>query len=90
MGNKKIVLSVSEALLSEIDEISSSENVSRSQWITSVLKSRILSVRKGKNEEALKQGYKEMGKINSRLAEESIVADNEQLLAYEQKLSESE
>lgn len=90
MGNKKIVLSVSEALLSEIDEISSSENVSRSQWITSVLKSRILSVRKRKNEEALKQGYKEMGKINSRLAEESIVADNEQLLAYEQKLSESE
>lgn len=90
MGNKKIVLSVSEALLSEIDEISSSENVSRSQWITSVLKSRILSVRKGKNEEALKQGYKDMGKINSRLAEESIVADNEQLLAYEQKLSESE
>lgn len=90
MGNKKIVLSVSEALLSEIDEISSSENVSRSQWITSVLKSRILSVRKRKNEEALKQGYKDMGKINSRLAEESIVADNEQLLAYEQKLSESE
>lgn len=78
MDNKKIVLSVSEALLSETDEISSSEKVSRA-----------LSVRKSKTE-ALKQGYRDMGKINLRLAEESIVADNEQLLTYEQKLSESE
>ena len=31
-----------------------------------------------------------MGDINRTLAEEGIFADNEQLLTYEQKLSESE
>lgn len=89
MGNKKTAFSVAEALPSETGEISSSENVSRGRRITSALKRRVLSVRKRKTK-ALKQGYKEMGEINLRLAEESIVADNEQLLTYELKLSESE
>lgn len=89
MDNKKIAFSVAEALPSETDEISSPEKVSRSKRITSALKRCALSVRKKKTK-ALKQGYKEMGKINLRLAEESIVADNEQLLTYEHKLSESE
>ncbi len=39
---------------------------------------------------ALKQGYAEMGDINLELAEEFMETDNETLMQYEEKLSESE
>lgn len=90
MGNKKILFFMPEALLSEIDEMSSDENVSRSEWIRRAVKARLLSERKKRTEASLRRGYEEMGSINKRLAEESIAADNEQLLTYELKLSESE
>ena len=54
------------------------------------MQSHILKKRREKNEEALKQGYRAMGEVNLSLAEESVIADNEQLLTYELKLSESE
>lgn len=38
----------------------------------------------------LENGYKEMGDVNLELAEEFLAADNESLLHYEEKLSESE
>ena len=43
-----------------------------------------------RDEKSLEKGYLKMGKINVCLAEEGITADNEQLLSYEQKLSECE
>ena len=90
MGNKKILISMPESLLCEIDRLSSSENMSRSKWIRQTGQSHILKKRREKNEEALKQGYRAMGEVNLSLAEESVIADNEQLLTYELKLSESE
>lgn len=38
----------------------------------------------------LKQGYIDMGDINLEFAEEFLGTDNEMLLQYEEKLSESE
>lgn len=38
----------------------------------------------------LKRGYIDMGNINLELAEEFLETDNEMLLLYEEKLSESE
>ena len=38
----------------------------------------------------MKKGYLAMGNINLELANQGIIADNEQFLTYEQKLSESE
>lgn len=90
MGYRKILISLSDTLLCEIKKISAEENMERNQWIEKVLLDHIMSRRKEKNESALKQGYKAMGDINCLLAQEGIVADNEQLLAYELKLSESE
>jgi hypothetical protein len=45
---------------------------------------------KKETEKLLEKGYIAMGEINLSLAEEGIYADNEQLLTYEQKLSERE
>lgn len=39
---------------------------------------------------ALRRGYAEMGDINLELAEEFLGSDNETLMHYEEKLSESE
>lgn len=90
MGNKKIILSMPESLLYEADKFASAEDVTRSQWIREAIKCRILEEQKRETENALKQGYVDMAKINLCIAEEGIKADNEQLLTYEQKLSESE
>lgn len=90
MGNKKILISLPEALLSEVDVLASEENVSRSKWIRESVTRTICQKRREVRERALEEGYLAMGKLNARLAEESIIADNEQLLTYELKLSESE
>lgn len=90
MGNKKILISLPEALLSEVDSLSSEENMSRSKWIRNSIAGSIKKRRRERRDEALREGYLAMGDLNVRLAEESVIADNEQLLTYELKLSESE
>ena len=90
MENKKILISVPLSLLEEIDEFAKGEKLSRSEFIRQAVKKEIKALQKKKTEEELKKGYIAMGDINRTLAEEGIFADNEQLLTYEQKLSESE
>ena len=90
MENKKILISVPLSLLYEIDEFAKEESLSRSEFLRQAVKKEIKALRGKKTEEELKKGYIAMGEINREIAEEGIFADNEQLLTYEQKLSESE
>ncbi len=90
MENKKILISVPCTLLSEIDKAAEGENLSRSELIRRAVKKEIKALSSEKLKRELEQGYIAMGEINLSLAEEGIYADNEQLLTYEQKLSESE
>ena len=90
MENKKILISVPLSLLNEIDEFAKEESLSRSEFLRQAVKKEIKALRSKKTEEELKKGYIAMGEINRSIAEEGICADNEQLLTYEQKLSESE
>lgn len=90
MGNKKILITMPEALLSEVDRFASEENASRSKWIRKAVARAVAAERREAVNSALEKGYLAMGELNARLAEESIIADNEQLLTYELKLSESE
>ncbi|MBQ2940658.1 MAG: ribbon-helix-helix protein, CopG family [Clostridia bacterium] len=90
MKNKKILIALPYSLLSEIDSAAENEKLSRSEFIRTALKKELKVLRDKKIKEELKQGYIAMGDINLSLAEEGISADNEQLLTYEQKLSESE
>ncbi len=86
--NKKILISVPETLLDKID--SAKNGISRSEFIRNAVSKELSALEKEKLYEELKKGYMSMGEINLSLAEEGISADNEQLLTYEQKLSESE
>lgn len=90
METKRILISLDEPLLSEIDGFAKSEGVTRSSFIRKAL-SKEVRLKKGKLKEAeMKKGYLAMGNINLELANQGIIADNEQFLTYEQKLSERE
>ncbi len=90
METKRIVISLDEPLLSEIDTLAKAKGKSRSFIIRKALSSEVAR-EKGKIKEAeMKKGYLAMGNINLELANQGIIADNEQFLTYEQKLSESE
>ena len=88
--DKKVSLSMPESLLSEVDELCAENNLSRSECIKKAVVGFVSSKRREKALDELKRGYEAMGNINSSLSEEGIAADNEQLLTYELRLSESE
>lgn len=90
MGSKRVLISLPEALLSDIDALASRQGESRSFWIRGALYDKLKKQRIEAREKALEQGYRIMEQINRRLSEEGVIADNEQLLTYEHTLSESE
>lgn len=91
MGNKKILISLPEALLSEVDFLASEENVRPEQMDQGIRhKDYRQNAARGEGAALWRKATLPMGELNARLAEESIIADNEQLLTYELKLSESE
>ena len=90
MGSKKVLICLPDTLLSAIDRMASQTGESRSFWIRGALSDKLKKQRAQAREKAPEQGYRIMGRINRRLAEEGVIADNEQLLTYEHTLSESE
>ena len=88
MMNKKILISLPDSLLEDIDN--ARDGLSRSEFIRKAVNKEIKALLRLKKEKKLEQGYIAMGDINLSLAEDGILADNEQFLTYEQKLSESE
>lgn len=88
--NKKILLTLPEELLSEIDAIILDRGISRSKFIREGLAHYVLKQKNLKVREQLEMGYREMGSINLALAEEWLTADNLQFENYLQMLSECE
>lgn len=88
--NKKILISLPETLLEEIDDYISSERINRSEFVRRAMKGFLRERRKSELREKLKKGYQEMADINLSIAEMWFRADNEIQLSYEEKLSESE
>lgn len=87
---RKIIVSLPESLLSQIDDFVCKENTNRSKLIREATKLYMQQKRKEELAEEMKKGYIEMGKINLSYAEHCLVADNEVLYSYEEKLSECE
>lgn len=89
--NKKIVVSLPETLLEEFDElIECKANKNRSEFIREAV---ILYIKERKRKamiELMKNGYEEMGAINSELAECGICNDCLELAKYEAGLAESD
>lgn len=88
--NKKILLTLPEDLLSEIDKLIDSASISRSEFIRDGIRFYIQNQKKENIRKALQKGYEEVGMVNLQIAEECLMADNLQLENYLEMLSECE
>ena len=87
---KKVLISIPDALLSEVDSQASSENRNRSELVREAMKM-YLQVRKiQRTEGQMEKGYQEMADINLRIARMCFDAEEEAISAYEEKLAECE
>ena len=85
---RKILISVPDSLLTEVDDFASSININRSEFIRDALRLYIKERKKTDMIARMKKGYEEMAEINLDIAEFCTFADEEQQRAYEVKLSE--
>lgn len=87
---KKILISLPDNLLKEIDTIVFVEKINRSEFVREAMKLYIREKRKMQVRDRMKKGYQEMAEINISLAEICIGADCDQQRKYEERLGELE
>lgn len=87
---RKILISLPDNLLKEIDSIVSVEKTNRSEFVREAMKLYIREKRKMQMRDKMKKGYQEMAEINIRLAELCMDADSDQQYKYEERLGELE
>lgn len=87
---KKILISLPDALLTEVDNLATAQKVNRSEFIREAMKLYIHERKKAEISSKLRKGYEEMAKINIEIAELCLEADNIQQQSYEEKLAECE
>lgn len=87
---KKILISLPNSLLKEVDQIASMEKINRSEFVRQAMKLYIREKKKLELREGMKKGYQEMAEINLKLAELCFEADNEVQNKYENRLAECE
>lgn len=88
--SKKIMVSLPDSLLKEIDDIANSSCNNRSEFIRNAMRYYIEEVKRVDFAGKMKFGYMEMGEINKTLAEIGLTADNEMICRYETRLAECE
>jgi CopG family transcriptional regulator/antitoxin EndoAI len=86
--NKRIVVSVPNKLLQEVDRVVQEGNGNRSQFIREAVQMYILHRKRSVLREQLKKGYQAMAGLNLLLAEEG--SDEQLLDYYERQLAEAE
>ncbi|MBZ4688334.1 MAG: CopG family transcriptional regulator / antitoxin EndoAI [Clostridia bacterium] len=87
-GVKRIMISLPESLLEEVDGLANIEQRNRSEFIREAMRCYIAEKKKRSLREQMKKGYQEMAKINLSLAVENYEAENEVQDYYEEKLAE--
>ena len=87
---KKILISLPDSLLSEVDTLANLQKLNRSELIREAAKAYVAQQRNASYKEKLKEGYKGMAEINIEIAEFCLEADNIQQQSYEEKLAECE
>ena len=87
---KKILISLPDNLLKEIDYIVSVEKTNRSEFVREAMKLYLREKRKLQMRDRMIKGYLEMAEINIGLAEMCMDADSDQQLKYEERLGELE
>ncbi|MFZ5592127.1 MAG: CopG family ribbon-helix-helix protein [Desulfurispora sp.] len=81
---KRIMISLPDSLLAEVDGIVAAERQSRSELIREAMKLYIAERKRRLLREQMKQGYLEMAKINLALAVEQYCLESEVAIPYEQ------
>ncbi|MDI3480964.1 MAG: CopG family transcriptional regulator / antitoxin EndoAI [Tepidanaerobacteraceae bacterium] len=87
---KRIIISLPNNLLEEVDDIVAMEKKNRSEFIRDAMRLYIREKEKIKVREQLKTGYMQMAELNVRLSEMGIHEDLKDFVLYETRLSECE
>lgn len=74
---KRIMISLPDTLLEEVDGLVAAENRNRSELIREAMSLYLQEVKRQQIRERLKQGYLEMAETNLRLAREALAAEND-------------
>lgn len=89
-GQKKILISLPEPLLEQLDALAGREEVNRSEMIRQAVKQMLERKHTMEIRERMRRGYEEMAGMNLEWAELGLAQDQAVLGAYEEKLSECE
>ncbi len=87
---KKILISLPDTLLREVDSIITVEKTNRSEFVREAMRLYIHERRRIEMRDKMKKGYQEMAEINLKLAEFCFEVDCELHYNYEEKLAECE
>lgn len=88
--NKKVLITIPENLLKELDATARLEKKSRSDFVRQAVKLYLKEKRKIEIREKMKAGYLEMSRINTSITEEGSQGEYEDFLSYETRLLGSE
>lgn len=80
---RRIVVSLPDSLLAEVDGIVAAENSSRSELVREAMRLYIAERKRRRLREQMKKGYLEMAKINLALAVEQHRLESESMSYYE-------
>ncbi len=81
---KRIMISLPDNLLSEVDGVVASEKKTRSEFIREAMRLYLQERKKRQIREKMQRGYLEMAKINLNLSREAVYAENESVLIAEE------
>lgn len=87
---KRIMISLPDSLLTEMDGFVREKGKSRSEFIREAVKRYMEEHRRMELRERMKEGYRKMAAINLALAEGALAVDEELFASYESCLQESE
>ena len=87
---KKILISLPDTLLTEVDALLPMEKINRSEFIREAMRFYIKEKRRIELRKALIRGYLDMGELNLHIAKECIYAEGYDMRCYEENLAESE
>ncbi|KLU65101.1 MULTISPECIES: ribbon-helix-helix protein, CopG family [Desulfosporosinus] len=86
--SKRIMISLPESLLAEVDGIVTVEKRNRSEFIREALNSILHERRKKGIQEQMRKGYIEMAQLNLSIARELFSTEQEVLEYYEESMVE--
>lgn len=76
-NTKRIMISIPQHLLQEVDGVVEKENSNRSELIRQAMKMYLRERKKRHIRETMKKGYQEMANINLHMASEAFLAEEE-------------